>query len=81
MPRFRKPYAGVVEQDHFAVLGETVDHRRIPMVHGAGKVLVEDERVPRENRPLTGRGANLRARTRSVSGFTAVDVEDMAGDE
>src|SRR5216683_2938290 len=35
---------GVVEQDHFAVLGETVGHRRIPMVHGAGEVLVEDER-------------------------------------
>ena len=31
--------------------------------------------------PLTGRGANLRARTGSVSGVTAVDVEDMTGDE
>src|SRR5580693_6357045 len=28
-----------------------------------------------------GRGTNLRARTGSVDGFTAVDVEDMAGDE
>jgi hypothetical protein len=37
-------------------------------------------RVPREARPSTGRGANLRARTGSVSGLTAVDVEDMAGD-
>ena len=27
---------GVVEQDDFAVLGETIGHRRIPMVHGAG---------------------------------------------
>jgi hypothetical protein len=31
--------------------------------------------------PLTGRGANLHARTGSVSSVTAVDVEDMAGDE
>jgi hypothetical protein len=30
---------------------------------------------------LTGREANLRARTGSVSGVTAVDVEDMTGDE
>ena len=30
---------------------------------------------------LTGRGANLRAWTGSVSGVTAVDVEDMARDE
>ena len=29
---------------------------------------------------LSGRGANLRARTGSVNGLTAVDVEDMAGD-
>jgi hypothetical protein len=36
--------------------------------------------VPREDRPSTGRGASLRARTGSVSGLTAVDVEDMAGD-
>jgi hypothetical protein len=35
---------GVVEQDDFAVPGETVSHCRIPMVHGAGEVLVEDER-------------------------------------
>src|SRR5258707_794099 len=35
---------GVVDQDHFAVLGNAVGHRRIPMVHGAGEVLVEDER-------------------------------------
>jgi hypothetical protein len=41
-------------------------------------------RVPREDRPLPGRGANLRARTGSVSGVTTVDVvdvEDVAGDE
>jgi hypothetical protein len=31
--------------------------------------------------PPTGRGASLRAWTGSVSGVTAVDVEDMAGDE
>ena len=32
------------EQDHFAVRGEAVGHCRIPMVHGPGVVLVEDER-------------------------------------
>ena len=37
-------------------------------------------RAAREDRPLTGRVANLRARTGSVSGVTAVDVEDVAGD-
>jgi hypothetical protein len=31
--------------------------------------------------PPTGRGAGLRAWTGSVGGVTAVDVEDMAGDE
>jgi hypothetical protein len=30
---------------------------------------------------FAGRGANLRARRRSVGGLAAVDVEDMAGDE
>jgi hypothetical protein len=30
---------------------------------------------------FAGRGANLRARTGSVGGLAAVDVEDMAGDE
>jgi hypothetical protein len=35
---------GVVEQNDFAILGETVGHCRTPMVHGAGEVLVEDER-------------------------------------
>jgi len=34
-------------------------------------------RDPREERPLTGRGANLRARTGSVSGVT--DLESAAG--
>jgi hypothetical protein len=38
-------------------------------------------RAPWEDRLLTGRGPNLRARTGSVSGVTAIDVEDMAGDE
>ena len=37
-------YAGVVEEDHLTVLGQTVRHRRVPVVHGAGEVLVEDER-------------------------------------
>jgi hypothetical protein len=37
-------YAGVVEQDDFAAVGEAVGHCRVPMVHGAGEVLVEDER-------------------------------------
>jgi hypothetical protein len=33
-------------------------------------------------RPLTTwRGPNLRARTGSLNGLTAIDVEDMAGDE
>jgi hypothetical protein len=36
--------AGIVEQDHVPVFGETIGHRRIPMVHRAGIVLVEDER-------------------------------------
>jgi hypothetical protein len=38
-------------------------------------------RVRGEDRSLTGRGANPRARTGSVGAVTAVDVEDMAGDE
>jgi hypothetical protein len=37
----------------------------------------EDSRAM-EDRPLTGRGANLRARTGSISGVTTIDVEDMA---
>ncbi len=37
-------------------------------------------RVPREDRPLTGRAANLRARKGLVA-LTAVDIEDVAGDE
>jgi hypothetical protein len=134
--------ARVVEQDHLPRRREAVGHQRVPVVHRAGEMHVEDERhttrfaeasvsepntsrvlsarsgdcagsfeipslwpvalkptreavesgrrpdaakaarrVPREDRPLTGRGANLRARTGSVSGVTAVDVEDMAGDE
>jgi hypothetical protein len=57
--------------DHVVV---TVDYqRRLQAKTATG--------VPREDRPLTGRGANLRARTGSVSGVTAVDVEDVAGDE
>jgi hypothetical protein len=131
---------GVVEQD-LRDPWQAVRHRRVPMVHRASEVLVEDEgyaarfaeasvsartpaagttasarsgdcagslrfplavalkptceavesgrrpdaakaarRVPREDRPLTGRGANLGFRAGSVNGLTAVDVEDMAGD-
>jgi hypothetical protein len=36
--------AGVVEQDHVAVPGQAVCHCRVPMVHRAGQVLVEDQR-------------------------------------
>ena len=36
--------AGIVKQDHFPAFGETIGHSRVPMVHGAGIVLVEDER-------------------------------------
>ena len=36
--------AGIVEQDHFALLGEAVGHRRIPMVHRASEMLVKDDR-------------------------------------
>jgi hypothetical protein len=35
--------AGVVEQDHLAIPGQAVRHRRVPMVHRASEVLVEDE--------------------------------------
>ncbi len=37
-------YARVVEQDHFSTLGQAVGHGRVPMVHGAGEVLVENQR-------------------------------------
>ncbi len=37
-------HAGIVEQDHLAVLGEAVGHGRIPIIHRARIVLVEDER-------------------------------------
>ena len=36
--------AGIVEQNHLPAFGETIGHRRVPMVHGPGIVLVEDER-------------------------------------
>jgi hypothetical protein len=36
--------AGIVEQDDLAVLGETICHSRVPIVHRAGEVHVEDER-------------------------------------
>src|SRR5437588_12996612 len=32
----RAGYAGIVEQNHFAVLGKSVGHRRIPVIHGSG---------------------------------------------
>ncbi len=132
--------AGVVEQDHLAIPGQAVRHRRVPIVHRASECWLKTSRpicrsggkrtehpprsrtesarsgncagslrfplavalkptceavesgrrpdaakaarrVPQEERPLTGRGASLRARTGSVNGLTAVDVEDMAGDE
>src|SRR5438874_8075447 len=36
--------AGVVEQDHLTVASQAIRHRRIPVIHGAQVVLVEDER-------------------------------------
>jgi hypothetical protein len=36
--------AGIVEQNDLSLLRETIGDRRIPMVHGAGEVHVEDER-------------------------------------
>src|SRR5258706_9921932 len=35
---------GVVEQDHLALPGQAIRNRKVPMVHGAGEVLVEYER-------------------------------------
>src|SRR6202521_3912383 len=35
--------AGVVEQDHFAVLGKSVGQRGIPVIHGPGKVHEEEQ--------------------------------------
>src|SRR6202030_2292213 len=34
----------VVEQDHLTVASEAIRHRRVPVIHGADVVLVEDER-------------------------------------
>ena len=36
--------AGIVEQDDLAILGEAVRHRRVPMIHRAGEMDVEDDR-------------------------------------
>jgi hypothetical protein len=36
--------ASIVEKNHLALFGETIGHRWIPMVHGAGEMLIEDER-------------------------------------
>src|SRR3984957_19873150 len=36
--------ARIVEQDHLPVTSEAIRHRRIPVIHGADVVLVEDER-------------------------------------
>src|SRR4029077_10039890 len=36
--------ARVVEQDHLTVASEAIRHRRIPIIHGADVVLVEDDR-------------------------------------
>src|ERR1700738_3945969 len=35
--------AGVVEQDHLTVASQAIRHRRVPVVHGADVVLVEDD--------------------------------------
>jgi hypothetical protein len=35
--------ASIVEQNDFALFGEAIGHRRIPMVHGAHEMHVEDE--------------------------------------
>ena len=35
---------GVVEQDHFAVLGKSVGQRGISAIHGCGKVQEEEQR-------------------------------------
>src|ERR1700733_5321450 len=36
--------ARVVEQDHLPVASEAIRHRRVPIIHGADVVLVEDDR-------------------------------------
>src|ERR1700726_3862075 len=36
--------ARVVEQDHLTVASEAIRHHRVPVIHGADVVLVEDER-------------------------------------
>src|SRR6266403_1412715 len=38
--------AGVVEQDHLTVASQAIRHRRVPIIHGARVVLVEDDRHP-----------------------------------
>src|SRR5580658_9546841 len=41
------PAAGdpcVIEQDHLTVAGQAIHHRRVPVIHGAQVVHVEDER-------------------------------------
>src|SRR4029077_6299480 len=35
--------AGVVEQDHLTVATQAIGHRRVPVIHGARIVLVEDD--------------------------------------
>src|ERR1700722_2268180 len=37
-------HARVVEQDHLTVASEAIRHRRVPIIHGADVVLVEDDR-------------------------------------
>jgi hypothetical protein len=36
--------AGIVEQNDFAITGESVGHQRVPVVHGTGEMHVEDQR-------------------------------------
>ncbi len=46
--------AGVVEQDHFSILGQAVGHRRVPVIHGADVVLVENQRHAAETEAAVG---------------------------
>ena len=39
--------ACVVEQDHLTVASQAVRHRRVPVIHGAGVMLVEDDAARR----------------------------------
>jgi hypothetical protein len=48
--------AGVIEQDDFAILRNSVRHPRVPVVHRAGETHVEDERcAPRLSKTTIGK--------------------------